>query len=311
MDLSGTARLHGMVARQVARRLRRRGRKATSASRCRSGSSCNKFLAKIASDLDKPRGFAVLGGGEAAAFLAPRPVTLIFGVGKMAQQRLARDGLRTIGDLQRAGEESLVRRYGAEGARLYRLAHGLDDRPQSLARARRQEHLGGNHLRPRHRRLPPARAAALAAVREGVGPPQAQRARRRDGDAQAQDRRFPHPHARAIAQPSDPARRAHFWRRARTARARNRRHALSPDRNRSFRADARRRRRPRRSARPAHRRSRSARSTGCANDSATKPWSRGSRSTTAKTTTDRNAHGQGLLSLISSVVSSPAMAKSL
>src|SRR4030095_5208883 len=89
--------------------------------------SCNKFLAKIASDLDKPRGFAVLGGREAAQFLAPKPVSLIFGVGRIAQQRLARDGLYTIGDLQRAGERELTRRYGAEGARLARLAHGLDD----------------------------------------------------------------------------------------------------------------------------------------------------------------------------------------
>ena len=93
------------------------------------GLSSNKFLAKIASDLDKPRGFAVLGGTDAAAFLAPKPVSLIFGVGKMAQQRLARDGLRTIGDLQRAGETELRRLYGVEGVRLARLAYGLDDRP--------------------------------------------------------------------------------------------------------------------------------------------------------------------------------------
>jgi DNA polymerase IV len=92
------------------------------------GLSCNKFLAKIASDLDKPRGFAILGSSEAAAFLAPKPVSLIFGVGRVAQQRLARDGLRTIGDLQRAGESELMRRYGAEGARLARLARGLDER---------------------------------------------------------------------------------------------------------------------------------------------------------------------------------------
>jgi DNA polymerase-4 len=93
------------------------------------GLAANKFLAKIASDLDKPRGFAVLGAGEAAQFLASKPVSLIFGVGKVAQQRLAHDGLRTIGDLQRAGETGLTRRYGAEGARLARLARGLDDRP--------------------------------------------------------------------------------------------------------------------------------------------------------------------------------------
>src|SRR5258707_1493969 len=79
------------------------------------GLSENKFLAKLASDLDKPRGFSVLGRSEAAAFLAPKPVTLIFGVGKMTQQRLARDGLRTVGDLARIGETELARRYRAEG----------------------------------------------------------------------------------------------------------------------------------------------------------------------------------------------------
>ena len=133
MDLSGTARLHGMSPAKAL---------AGFASEVETslgitvsiGLSCNKFLAKIASDLDKPRGFAVLGGGEAAAFLAPKPVTLIFGIGKMAQQRLARDGLRTIGDLQRAGEIELRRRYGAEGARLARLVRGLDDRPVKAER---------------------------------------------------------------------------------------------------------------------------------------------------------------------------------
>src|SRR5262249_58675936 len=93
------------------------------------GLSCNKFRAKVAADLDKPRGFGARGGGEAAAFRAPKRVTLIFGVGKMAQQRLARDGLRSIGDLQRADESELRRRYGVEGARLARLARGLDERP--------------------------------------------------------------------------------------------------------------------------------------------------------------------------------------
>jgi DNA polymerase-4 len=127
MDLSGTARLHGMSPAKAL---------AGFASAVETelgitvsiGLSCNKFLAKIASDLDKPRGFAVLGSSEAAAFLAPEPVSLIFGVGRVAQQRLVRDGLCTIGDLQRAGESELMRRYGAEGARLARLARGLDER---------------------------------------------------------------------------------------------------------------------------------------------------------------------------------------
>jgi len=133
MDLSGTARLHGMSPAKALAGFA--GEVETALGITVSiGLSCNKFLAKIASDLDKPRGFAVLGGGEAAAFLAPKPVTLIFGVGKMAQQRLASDGLRTVGDLQRAGESELRRRYGAEGARLARLARGLDDRPVKAER---------------------------------------------------------------------------------------------------------------------------------------------------------------------------------
>jgi DNA polymerase-4 len=128
MDLSGTARLHGMSPAKslaaFAERVERELRITVSI-----GLASNKFLAKVASDLDKPRGFAVLGRSEAAAFLAPKPVSLIFGVGKIAQARFAHDGLRLIGDLQRAGEAELMRRYGTEGARLYRLAHGIDDRP--------------------------------------------------------------------------------------------------------------------------------------------------------------------------------------
>jgi DNA polymerase IV len=128
MDLSGTERLHGMPPAKALAGFAARVEKEIGIT-VSVGLSCNKFLAKIASDLDKPRGFAVLGGREAAAFLAPKPVSLIFGVGKVAQARLAHDGLRSIGDLQRADERELARRYGAEGARLFRLARGIDDRP--------------------------------------------------------------------------------------------------------------------------------------------------------------------------------------
>jgi DNA polymerase IV len=128
MDLSGTERLHGTSpAKSLAGFADRVEREIGITVSI--GLSCNKFLAKIASDLDKPRGFAVLGAGEAAAFLATRPVTQIFGVGKVAQTRLGRDGFRTVGDLQRAGATDLTRRYGSEGARLSRLARGIDDRP--------------------------------------------------------------------------------------------------------------------------------------------------------------------------------------
>jgi DNA polymerase IV len=128
MDLTGTARLHGLSPAKALAGFAERVEHELGVT-ISIGLSYNKFLAKVASDLDKPRGFAVLGRREASAFLAQKPVTLIFGVGKMAQQRLAREGLRTIGDLQRAGERELTRRYGAEGGRLARLAQGIDDRP--------------------------------------------------------------------------------------------------------------------------------------------------------------------------------------
>jgi DNA polymerase-4 len=133
IDLSGTARLHGMVPAKSLAVFAERVERALGIT-VSIGLSCNKFLAKIASDLDKPRGFAVLGGTEAAAFLATKPVSLIFGVGKVTQARLAKDGLRMIGDLQRAGETALRRRYGDEGARLSRLARGVDDRRVSAER---------------------------------------------------------------------------------------------------------------------------------------------------------------------------------
>ena len=92
------------------------------------GLSANKFLAKIASDLDKPRGFAVISAEEAPAFLAPKPVGFIYGVGAVSAGKLANDGYRTIADLQRANEVDLMRRYGEEGQRLWRLARGIDAR---------------------------------------------------------------------------------------------------------------------------------------------------------------------------------------
>ncbi len=96
------------------------------------GLSHNKFLAKIASDIDKPRGFAVIGKAETVSFLAARPVSLIFGVGKVFAETLRKDGYETIGQLQQAGPEQLMRRYGESGARLARLAWGEDARAVSI-----------------------------------------------------------------------------------------------------------------------------------------------------------------------------------
>jgi DNA polymerase-4 len=127
VDLAGTARLHGMSpAKSLARFAQRVERELKITVSV--GLSGTKFLAKIASDLDKPRGFAVLSPAEAPKFLASKPVGFIWGIGKAAETRLKRDGFVTIADLQRADETELMRRYGAEGLRLSRLARGLDAR---------------------------------------------------------------------------------------------------------------------------------------------------------------------------------------
>lgn len=92
------------------------------------GLAPNKFLAKLASDRDKPRGYAVIGQGEAAALLAPLPVETINGVGRATAARLRADGFATIGDLQRAPEAALIARHGKFGRRLAGFAQGQDTR---------------------------------------------------------------------------------------------------------------------------------------------------------------------------------------
>jgi DNA polymerase-4 len=92
------------------------------------GLSVNKFLAKIASDLDKPRGFATLDQEDAVAMLADRPVSFIYGVGPATAEKLSQRGFRKISDLQRADETDLMKQFGGEGRRLWRLARGIDDR---------------------------------------------------------------------------------------------------------------------------------------------------------------------------------------
>jgi len=128
MDLTGTARLHGLDPAKALARFATRV-EATIGITVSIGLSANKFLAKIASDLDKPRGFAVLGGEEARGFLGSKPVSFIWGVGKTMQGRLARDGFHRIADLAACEERHLMRRYGGEGLRLARLARGIDPRP--------------------------------------------------------------------------------------------------------------------------------------------------------------------------------------
>jgi len=133
LDLSGTERLHGLPPAKVLARFAADVENKLGIT-VSIGLSSNKFLAKVASDLDKPRGFAVLSAAEAPAFLAPKPVGFIFGVGKVSAARLARDGFHRIADLQKADEADIMRRYGEEGRRLSRLARGIDARAVSADR---------------------------------------------------------------------------------------------------------------------------------------------------------------------------------
>lgn len=127
LDLAGTERLHGappaiMLARLVNRMQRELGVTASV------GLSHNKFLAKVASDLDKPRGFSVIGAAETMDFLTDRPVRLIWGVGHASQEALERAGIRTFADLRRWEKADLVARFGSMGDRLWHLARGQDRR---------------------------------------------------------------------------------------------------------------------------------------------------------------------------------------
>ena len=92
------------------------------------GLAPNKFLAKLASDLDKPRGFSLIGSNEARSFLAPMSVTKIWGVGPALTRRLAEAGISKIGQLQTRGEEELVSRFGSIGRRLAQFSIGEDAR---------------------------------------------------------------------------------------------------------------------------------------------------------------------------------------
>ena len=127
LDLSGTERLHGrppaMVLADFAKKVEKEIGITVSA-----GLSYCKFLAKIASDMRKPRGFSVIGEAEAVGFLAEQPVTLIWGVGKASAATLERDGIRMISQLQKLDRTELMRRYGSMGDRLYHLSRGQDER---------------------------------------------------------------------------------------------------------------------------------------------------------------------------------------
>ncbi|PZU87547.1 MAG: DNA polymerase IV [Chelatococcus sp.] len=127
LDLSGTERLHHASPAVTLARFARRIEDEIGIT-VSVGLSYAKFLAKVASDLDKPRGFSIIGRGEAVAFLAGKPVGLIPGIGQASATRLAEAGFRLIGDLRDAQVETLFRLVGKDGPRLKNLANGIDPR---------------------------------------------------------------------------------------------------------------------------------------------------------------------------------------
>ena len=132
MDLSGTARLHGAPPAVMLAKLIKRMKDEVGLTGS-IGLSHNKFLAKVASDLDKPRGFSVIGAAETTEFLRPKPVRLIWGIGPVAQENLNKAGIRTFDDLLRWDRRDLHDRFGDMGERLYSLARGEDGRRISVS----------------------------------------------------------------------------------------------------------------------------------------------------------------------------------
>ncbi len=127
LDLTGTERLHraspAVTLAAFARRVENEVGITVSV-----GLSYAKFLAKIASDMDKPRGFSILGRAQAVAFLANKPITILPGVGRAAAGKLADSGFRVLRDLHDAAPERLFATFGKDGPRLQRLSRGIDDR---------------------------------------------------------------------------------------------------------------------------------------------------------------------------------------
>jgi len=127
LDLSGTMRIHHRSPARTMAKLASDIERELNIT-VSIGLSGNKFLAKLASELDKPRGFAVIGMAEAKSFLRDKPIAMMRGAGKVMQARLERDGLTTIGQLQDADPKDLSVRYGATGLWLHRMANAQDSR---------------------------------------------------------------------------------------------------------------------------------------------------------------------------------------
>ncbi|MEM6682908.1 MAG: DNA polymerase IV [Pseudomonadota bacterium] len=134
LDLAGTQRLHKAAPAQTMLALAKRIERDIGIT-VSIGLSYNKYLAKVASDYRKPRGFHVIGRADALEFLAPQPVSLLFGVGKVFARKLERDGISKIGQIQAMSSSALMARYGSMGSHIWSLATGQDSRAATPQRA--------------------------------------------------------------------------------------------------------------------------------------------------------------------------------
>lgn len=127
LDLSGTEKVHRRPPALTLARFARRVEKEVGIT-VSIGLSYNKFLAKVASDFEKPRGFSIIGELEALGFLKDKPVSMIYGVGPALGGKLKRDGILTFGHLQIRDKAELTKKYGTIGTRLFNFSRGLDPR---------------------------------------------------------------------------------------------------------------------------------------------------------------------------------------
>lgn len=127
LDLSGTSRLHKKIPAVLLAELSKKIQKKVGIS-VSIGLSYNKFLSKICSDIDKPRGFSIINRLEAQSFLKDKPVEVIWGVGNTLKNRLNNDGIRTIGQIREMDCSELIVKYGSIGSHIHKLSNAEDTR---------------------------------------------------------------------------------------------------------------------------------------------------------------------------------------
>ena len=118
LDLSGTKKLHKKIPAVLLAELSKKINQEVGIS-VSIGLSYNKFLAKICSDLDKPKGFSLLGRGDSKKFLSSQPVEILWGVGKILKRKLNDDGIKTISQIEELGIKEVINRYGSIGSHIY------------------------------------------------------------------------------------------------------------------------------------------------------------------------------------------------